>query len=231
VLSHQKACGRRNHGRSAELVRIYEDEGRDVDLAIDAYPYVAGSTVLDPALAAVSSRVVVTSSRPMPHAAGRDLAAIARDLGVSEAEAIARLLPAGAVYFHMAEADVARLLAWPRCMVGSDGLPHDAHPHPRLWGAFPRVLRAAHDAGGLPGLAEAVRKMTSLPASVFGLERRGLVRPGFAADLVFFDPARVRDAATFEQPRRPAEGIAGVWVDGVATDAGRGGRFLARATA
>ena len=53
---------------------------------------------------------------------------------------MARLQPAGAVYFHMDEADVDRFLAWDRCMVGSDGLPHDQHPHPRLWGAFARVL-------------------------------------------------------------------------------------------
>jgi N-acyl-D-aspartate/D-glutamate deacylase len=83
-------------------------------------------------------------------------------------------------------------------------------------------------------LAVAVNKMTGLPARRFGLSGRGFIREGFAADLVLFDPATVRDVATFTDPQRPAEGIAAVWVNGVlssrdqrATGA-RGGRFLPR---
>jgi N-acyl-D-amino-acid deacylase len=99
-------------------------------------------------------------------------------------------------------------------MVGSAGLPHDQHPHPRLWGAFARVLgEYARDRGLFP-IQEAVRKMTSLPAGVFGLKDRGQVREGGFADLVLFDPAAVRDRATYEQPRLPAEGIANVFVNG-----------------
>ena len=117
-------------------------------------------------------------------------------------------------------------------MVGSDGLPHDQHPHPRLWGAFARVLGPCVRDQGLFALPEAVRKMTSLPASVFGLADRGLVREGAYADLVLFDPARVRDRATYEDPRRPADGIERVFVNGrqawpeVPGENGCWGRFL-----
>ena len=74
-------------------------------------------------------------------------------------------------------------------MIGSDGLPHDTHPHPRLWGTFPRVIgRYARDAG-LFSLEAAIHKMTGLTASVFRLKDRGAIRPGAFADLVLFDPA------------------------------------------
>jgi N-acyl-D-amino-acid deacylase len=109
-------------------------------------------------------------------------------------------------------------------------------PHPRLWGAFPRVLgRYSRDERLFP-LAQAVHKMTGLSARRFGLTGRGFVREGFAADLVLFDPATVRDVATFADPKQPAAGISAVWVNGVlssrdqvATGA-RGGQFISRGT-
>jgi N-acyl-D-amino-acid deacylase len=76
----------------------------------------------------------------MPQFAGQDLSAIEKALGLSTAETIVRLLPAGAIYFRMDEQDVQRILQFEDTMIGSDGLPHDAAPHPRLWGTFPRVL-------------------------------------------------------------------------------------------
>jgi N-acyl-D-amino-acid deacylase len=119
-------------------------------------------------------------------------------------------------------------------MVGSDGLPNDPLPHPRLWGAFPRVLgHYVRDTALMP-LEEAVRKMTGLSARRFGLSGRGEVREGYHADLVLFDPDRVRDTATFAEPRQAADGIDAVWVNGVlsyrdgAVTGYRAGRFLAR---
>jgi N-acyl-D-amino-acid deacylase len=137
----------------------------------------------------------------------------------------------------MDEADLQRILAFPSAMIGSDGLPHDAHPHPRLWGTFPRVLgRYAREVGLFP-LEEAVRKMTSLPAAEFGLKNRGRLAPGLAADLVVFDPATVIDRATFERPTEAAAGIemvlvggTPVWRDGRATGA-LPGRALRRGDA
>ena len=214
VLSHQKVAGTANRGHSADLIRIYDAESRDVPFALDAYPYTAGSTVLDPVSVAQSEQVLVTWSQPHPEVAGQALADIVQTWACTEAEAIARLQPAGAVYFHMLEADVDRFLKDVRCMVGSDGLPHDEHPHPRLWGAFARILGVYVHDRALFTLEEAVHKMTALPASVFGLRDRGRVQPGCFADLVVFDPERVRDAATYAEPTRPAQGIAAVFVNG-----------------
>ena len=232
VLSHQKVAGTANQGRSGELLDLYRSAGAGLPFAIDTYPYTAGSSVLDPVSVGHSSRVLVAWSQPHPEVQGRTLEQICSDWGCAQAEAIRRLQPAGAVYFHMAEADVSRFLGWERCMVGSDGLPNDVHPHPRLWGAFARVLgEYARDRGLFP-IQEAVRKMTALPASVFGLRDRGLVREGAFADLVLFDPARVRDRSTYEQPRLRAEGIVKVFVNGRQAwpkpegQSGCAGRFL-----
>jgi N-acyl-D-amino-acid deacylase len=119
-------------------------------------------------------------------------------------------------------------------MVGSDGLPHDSHPHPRLWGTFPRVLGHYARDVGLFSLEEAVRRMTSLTADRFGLTGRGQIAPGSYADLVVFDPKTVADLATFETPMVPAAGIDTVfvngqiiWRDGASTGA-RPGRALRR---
>ncbi|MFN6979735.1 MAG: amidohydrolase family protein, partial [Gemmobacter sp.] len=132
------------------------------------------------------------------------------------------------------EGDVRAILAYPHTMIGSDGLPHDVHPHPRLWGTFPRVLgHYARDVGLFP-LEEAVRRMTSLPADWFGFADRGRIRAGAFADLVLFDPAAVIDTATFVEPAQAAAGIATVLCNGRITwDAGaqtgaRPGRVLAR---
>jgi N-acyl-D-amino-acid deacylase len=114
----------------------------------------------------------------------------------------------------MDEQDVERILAYPETMVGSDGLPHDEFPHPRLWGAFPRVLGHYARQRGLFSLEQAVHKMTGLPADRFRLPARGRIAAGMRADLVVFDPARVADTATFSQPKTPAAGIESVYVNG-----------------
>jgi N-acyl-D-amino-acid deacylase len=157
----------------------------------------------------------VTWSKPHPELSGKDLAEAARALGVSEAEAIERLQPAGAIYFMMDEADVQRILAYPHTMIGSDGLPHDARPHPRLWGTFPRVLGHYAREVGLFSLETAVHKMTGLTAERFGLKDRGVLREGAYADIALFDPEQVIDAATFDDPVRPAKGIHTVMVNGI----------------
>ena len=157
---------------------------------------------------------MVTWSLPHPEFKGRDLDDVAAELGLTRAAAVQQLSPAGAVYFAMDEADVRRILAYPHTMIGSDGLPHDSHPHPRLWGTFPRVLGHYARDERIFSLEEAVRKMTSLTANQFGLVDRGLLRIGAFADLVVFDPAVVADAATFEHPTAPATGIQLVLVNG-----------------
>ena len=134
----------------------------------------------------------------------------------------------------MDEADVWRILAFPETMVGSDGLPHDSAPHPRLWGTFPRVLGHYARDVGLFSLETAVHKMTGLTARTFGLEGRGLIKKGMSADITLFDAQTVGDTATFESPIRAARGIDAVivngevaWRDGRSTGA-RPGRVLGR---
>ena len=143
-------------------------------------------------------------------------------------------LPAGAIYFMMDEKDVQAAMSHPGAMIGSDGIPFDAHPHPRLWGTFPRVLgHYSRDLKLFP-IEDAVRRMTSYSARRFHLARRGQVRPGYYADICVFDPETVIDTATFDKPIAPAKGIdtvyvngQAVWRNGRATGA-RPGRMLRR---
>jgi N-acyl-D-amino-acid deacylase len=119
-------------------------------------------------------------------------------------------------------------------MIGSDGLPNDPMPHPRLWGAFPRVLGHYCRDEQLFPLTQAVQKMTGMSAARFQLPQRGLVKVGYYADLVLFDPQTVRDVASFSNPKQPAAGIDAVMVNGVMSYGsdkriiGRAGRFLRR---
>jgi N-acyl-D-amino-acid deacylase len=234
IVSHHKCVGAANHGRSPATLARIEAAAAEQPIGLDAYPYVAGSTVLLPEMLDRASRILITWSEAHPEMAGRDLDAIADDWDCTEEEAAERLRPAGAIYFILDEEDVRRILAYPRTMIGSDGLPHDAHPHPRLWGTFPRVLGHYARDLGLMSLETAVHKMTGLSAARFGLADRGVIRPGACADLVLFDAATVIDRATFEEPTRPADGIALVMVNGVVVRDGNGatgarpGRVLRR---
>lgn len=216
VLSHHKVVGRANFGRSRETLALLDDARLDTDVCLDCYPYPASSTVLRADTVALSRRTLIAWSRAQPEAAGRYLDELAAERQVPVDQLIEALQPAGAIYFSMDERDVERILAYPETMIGSDGLPHDEFPHPRLWGAFPRVLGHYARKRRLFPLETAIHKMTGLPAARFGLADRGVIAPGFAADLVVFDPERIEDAATFEQPKRPAVGIDAVFVNGVA---------------
>ncbi|NML46158.1 D-aminoacylase [Ramlibacter sp. G-1-2-2] len=237
VLSHHKCAGPANWGRTRETLPLVDELARGQELALDVYPYTAGSTVLREDLVDGIIDVLVTGSQPYPEMAGRYIADIAREWNVTQQEAARRLMPGGACYFQMREDDVERVIRHPLAMIGSDGLPHDERPHPRLWGAFPRVLARYWREKGVLQLEEAIHKMTGLSARRFRLGGRGELTAGHAADVVLFDPKLVRDAATFEQPAQVSEGIVKVWVNGAlaytaedgATEA-RAGKFLARST-
>ncbi len=216
VISHHKCANPENYGRSATTLAAIDAGAAAQDVAFDSYPYAAGSTVLMPEKVREDVPARITWSAPHPEVIGRYLADIAAEWGVAQAEAARRLLPAGAVLFQMDEADVRRILAHPRGMVGSDGLPHDARPHPRLWGTFPRVLGHYARDERLFSLETAIHKMTGRTAEVFGLVDRGVIRAGAYADLVLFDPATVRDTATYDDPARAADGILRTWVNGQA---------------
>ncbi|MBV9829642.1 MAG: D-aminoacylase [Alphaproteobacteria bacterium] len=234
VISHHKTTGVRNFGRTKETLPKIAAAMQGQEIGLDAYPYIASSTVLRTQRIEDSLKVLITWSKSHPEQAGRELDAIARDWGVSVLEAADRLQPAGAIYWMMDEADVQRVLAFEHTMIGSDGLPHDVHPHPRLWGTFPRVLGHYCRDIGLFGLEVAVRKMTGLSAARFGLAGRGVLVPGAYADITVFDADTIIDRATFAAPTTPAAGIEHVfvngqpvWSTGAATGA-RPGRALRR---
>jgi N-acyl-D-amino-acid deacylase len=130
-----------------------------------------------------------------------------------------------------------KILRHPKTMIGSDGLPNDPMPHPRLWGTFPRVLGHYSRDKKLFSLPEAVYKMTGLSARRFCLSDRGLIKEGYRADLVLFHPEAISDVATFSDPMRPAAGIEKVWVNGILSYTSNGptgqraGRFLRRSSA
>jgi len=109
---------------------------------------------------------------------------------------------------------VQRILSFEHTMIGSDGLPHDASPHPRLWGSFPRVLGHYSRGLNLFPLETAVYKMTGLTAKTFGLKDRGVLKEGYAADISIFSEKEVDEAATFAKPIQAAKGIDTVLVNG-----------------
>ncbi|MBV7483521.1 amidohydrolase family protein [Bordetella sp. BOR01] len=237
VISHHKLAGVNNHGRSVQTLQRIREAMAQQPVCLDCYPYSASSTILTYKHAAGSSRTIVTWSRSLPQYAGRDLDDVVRDMGCSLEDAVARLLPAGAIYFRMDDADVQRILQFDDTMIGSDGLPHDEQPHPRLWGTFPRVLGHYGRGLGLFPLEKAVHKMSGLTAARFGLADRGVVREGAFADLAIFNAQTVDEAATFDKPIAPSIGIdtvlvngAVVWRDGKASGL-RPGRVLRRQAA
>lgn len=229
VISHHKCSMPENFGRSTETLPLIDRGAANQKVDFDIYPYAAGSTVLMPSRLRPDVPVQVTWSVPHPEMAGRMLADIAKEWGLPAKEAAEKLLPAGAIFFQMHEDDVQRIMKHRLAMIGSDGLPHDSYPHPRLWGTFPRVLGHYARDLGLFSMEEAVRKMTGHTAAVFGLVDRGEIRAGAYADLVLFDPATVRDAANYDAPTTPAEGIVETWVNGQSAYVNGQGATAARA--
>ncbi len=235
VVSHLKCAGIANWGRSAEVLSFLDKAREHQPVSFDCYPYAAGSSTLDLRQVDERVKITITWSDPHPELAGRTLADIAQQWSVSHLEAATRLRPAGAIYHSISEDDMQRILKHPATMIGSDGLPNDPMPHPRLWGTFPRVLgHYSRDQKLLP-LTEAVHKMTGLTARRFHLHDRGLVKPGYCADMVLFDPETIRDTATFARPVAASAGILAVWVNGVLSyregkaSSARAGRFLSHA--
>lgn len=234
VVSHLKCAGIANWGRSGEVLEELECARDAQQIGCDCYPYAAASSTLD--LRQVDERVKITITWSTPHAemAGKTMEQIAAEWKTTQLEAAKLLRPAGAIYHSISEEDMRRILAHPATMIGSDGLPCDPRPHPRLWGTFPRVLGRYCREEKLFSLPVAVHKMTGIPAQRFGLTGRGLIREGYAADLTLFDAEKILDRATFFDPVQPAAGIAGVWVNGVlaydsqGAKTQRAGRFVRR---
>ncbi|MEO8559050.1 MAG: D-aminoacylase [Rhodospirillales bacterium] len=230
VISHHKTAGRANFGRTVETLALIARLQKHQELGLDVYPYIASSTVMLPDYVESADKVTITWCKGRPEFSGRDLDTVARELGLSRVEAAKAVLPAGAIYFQMSEDDVRRVMQYPGAMIGSDGLPWDSIPHPRLWGTFPRVLGHYARDEKIMSLPEAVHRMTGRPAAQFKLKDRGGIKVGAFADLVLFDKDTVIDTATFDKPEQPAAGIELVmvngqivWQDGRETGARAGG--------
>jgi len=216
VISHHKVIGKPNFGRTRETLARIGELGRSQKICLDCYPYTASSSLLRAERLAISDEILITYSRSEPKSAGRKLSDLAQEWQCSRAEALARVMPGMGMYFFMDEGDVQRVLAYRDTMIGSDGIPSDDYPHPRLWGTFTRLLGHYSRDLGLLTLEQTVHKMTGMTAHAFGLAGRGEIREGHAADITVFDPRTVKDVATYLDPRQPSAGIAHVFVNGQA---------------
>lgn len=146
---------------------------------------------------------------------GDDIFAFMRDLLVAEKGQV------GMISFIMSEDNLKRILSLPYTLIGCDGSTYapsgilsQSQPHPRSYGSFPRFLGHYVREEKICSLGEAIRRITALPAVRLGLKDRGIIAPGFKADLVLFDPSNIRDRATWTSPHNFAEGIVAVMVNG-----------------
>ena len=173
---------------------------------------------------------------------GRLLSDLAAERGQDPIDTSIGLIRAGSpsiVSFNMSDADVETLMVQPWTMTSSDGdlVPMgEGVPHPRTYGAFARKIRLYVNAKHTVNLENAIRSMTSLPAQVFGMKDRGMLRPGMIADIAVFDLAAVRDVAEFTDPHHYSEGMVHVFVNGEAAikdgafTGARAGRVLQKGT-
>jgi N-acyl-D-amino-acid deacylase len=250
-ISHIKLGSVAVWGRAQEAVGlINKARAHGQDVTADCYPYEAWSSTIrvlipsgrhdDPAdvargLADVGgpANIMIVSCRAHPDYEFKNMEEISKRERVTPVELYMKIVRdggAGVVCHSMKESDISTFYRQPWVMVSSDG--GIGSRHPRGAGTYPRVLgRFVREQHWL-GLPEAIRKMTSLPAQRFKLSDRGLIRAGFKADLVLFDPATIIDRATFKEPQLTAEGVKRVlvnghevWIDNAATGQ-RPGRAL-----
>jgi len=233
-ISHIKLGSVAVWGKANEAVALIakaRKEGQDV--TADCYPYEAWSSTIrvlipsgrhdDPVAVARGladvggpANITVVSCSAHPEYEFKTLDEISKKEGVTPVEAYMKIVRdggAGIVCHSMKEADIKTFYQQPWVMVSSDGGITSRHPrgagsNPRVLGRFVRELKWL-------SLTEAVRKMTSLPAARFKLNDRGLIRAGYKADLVMFDPARIIDRSTFKDPQLISEGVSRVFVNGV----------------
>ncbi len=187
-----------------------------------------------------AARLSFTRHAADPSVEGRTIQSVAEERGLEAIDLVLAIMGsggAGLVSFNMNEEDIATLMRQPWTMTSSDGgltRLGSGVPHPRYYGTFPRKIRKYVVEEQVVGLADAIRSMTSLPASVFNIEARGVVEPRAFADLVIFDLATVRDLATYDDPHQLSEGMVYVLINGeISLDKGRfadelSGRVLRR---
>lgn len=158
---------------------------------------------------------------------GKTIAQISMEIRKQEIDTVFLILlderlRVGAIFLSMTEENLRRFLSLPYCMIGSDssarsfdGPTKKGKPHPRGFGTFPRLLGKYVREGRIFSLSEAVHKSTGLAARTFGLRGRGLLKVGFHADIVVFDPEKIADRSSFEDPFRMPAGVVHVFVNGI----------------
>jgi len=232
-ISHIKLATASVWGKAREVVARIERARREgLDVTADAYPYEAWASTItvlvpsrrheDPAAVAKgledvggADRVLITSCPAHPEYEGKTLQEIARERGTTPVQVYMEIVRGGGasvVCHSMQESDLRVFYRQPWVMVASDG--GIGMRHPRGAGAFPRVLARYVREQRVLTLEDAIRKMTSLPAARLGLRDRGLIREGFVADLVLFDPRRIQDRSTFREPNLLPTGVEYVFVNG-----------------
>jgi N-acyl-D-amino-acid deacylase len=244
-LSHHKSGGIPG-GTIQSLARVAAGRARGIDVTIDVYPYTASSS----SLAATfrigrdetferTPAIIASVKYNKERYEGRYISDIAQELDLPIGDAIRRIIEEedgtpSVIMFIMDEDDVRRVAADPYCMAGSDGLPTGGKPHPRLYGTMAAMIQKYVRDDPVMTLEEAVRKMTSLPASKHRVHERGMLRPGLYADITIFDSDTIADVATYAEPRQHPAGIDYVIVNGQiaaehgAQTAARPGRMLRR---
>ena len=214
-------------GTDAWIARLTDPTTRARVLAEMRSDSVAWESLLR--LAGSPERVLLTafSEDSLRYLTGKSLAEIADLYELSPEETAIELVvrndaDVGTVYFLMSEENVRRQIALPYMTFGSDagslapeGVFLRSSPHPRAYGNFARLLGRYVREQGVITLAEAVRRLTSMPAERLGIRERGRLAPGYHADVVVFDAATIVDHATFEQPHQYATGVRDVFVNGV----------------
>ena len=227
-ISHHKAAGQANWGKVRDsLSKVDAALAAGQRVTLDVYPYTAGSGRmveyfnLDRISRDLADVIRIASCPAFRAYEGRMVRDIAAEEGLGVTDVVRKILtaPKGdrtiCIHFIIDEADVETNLAHADMMVGSDGIPDlRGKPHPRLFGTFPRVLGHYVRERGILSLPEAIRRMTSLPARIFGMEHRGRVEPGCWADLLLFDADKIIDTATYDEPQSEPVGVRAVLVNG-----------------
>jgi N-acyl-D-amino-acid deacylase len=243
-ISHIKLADRQYWGTSKSLLeKLNSARAEGIEISADIYPYERWASNLailfpdrnysDRSAAeftfehtAAAEDIVLTRFAPNPEFNGLTVAAIASILEKDLETTLMELAEAADNYKRetgrrgasiiakgMNEADVAALMQWEHTNICTDG--GHGGGHPRSYGSFPRVLGRYVRQMGVLSLAEAIRKMTALPAHSMGFEKRGLIRTGNFADLVLFNPESIEDRSTMQDPEAVSIGVEKVWVNGV----------------
>ncbi|MBR5244805.1 MAG: D-aminoacylase [Clostridia bacterium] len=186
---------------------------------------------------AAYERLMIGASKAYPQYSGMMVPEAAKLHGKSRVDTILDVLMADnfastEISFGMCEEDVEYVMAYPRTMIGTDGLwyPDTFGAHPRAFASFPRVLGHYVRERGVVSFEEAIRKMTSMPAALYGLKGKGMIREGYNADLCLLDPDTIIDAANYKDWNARCPGLKHVFVAGeaVVTDSVHDGRLLGK---